>query len=213
MATQGIVTSYFGLIDDKTGQLIKGDDGLSATGIYEVDGHPEATAEGATQIQINSMDTAPTLQYANDKAKRSTHPRSYPTAEFTLLDIGFEAKQKLLGKVTNGKGRFVNGIEDAHVAAIAVTRTLDKRNKIYYAFANGIITEGNKTMGTNNAAETDSNDTMTLTTQDPIVDAQFDGEPYAVYTDLISAFKLDDLFVETFPGYTAATVPPAGGQG
>lgn len=55
MATQGIVTSYFGLIDDATGQLLKGANGLSDTGIYEADGHQDATAEGATQIQIQKL--------------------------------------------------------------------------------------------------------------------------------------------------------------
>ena len=173
----------------------------------------DAAAEGATQIQLQNLDTAPTLQYANDKAKRSTNPRSYPTAEFTLLDIGFEVKQKLLGKTSNGKGRFVSSDLDTHIAAIAVTRTLDKRHKIYYSFANGIMTEGNKTMGTNTNAETDSNDAMTLTTQDPIVNTQFDGEPYAVSSDIISGFNLDDLMTETFPGYTKPTTggtTPAG---
>lgn len=204
MATQGIVTSYFGLIDPATGQLLKGADGLSDTGIYEADGHQDATAEGATQIQISNLGTAPTLQYSNNKAKRTTNSRSYPTAEFTMLDLGFEAKQKLLGKVQTASKGFVDGEKDAHVAVIAVTQTLDKQHNIYYAFANGTMIEGNKTLGTNTNAETDSNDVMTLTTQSPVVDTQFNGEPYQVASDLIDGFTLDALMTETFPGYTKA---------
>lgn len=205
MATQGIVTSYFGLIDDATGQLLKGANGLSDTGIYEADGHQDATAEGATQIQIQNLGTAPTLQYSNNKAKRSTKARSYPTAEFTMLDLGFEAKQKLLGKIQTASKGFVDGENDAHVAAIAVTQTLDKQHKIYYAFANGTMIEGNKTLGTNTNAETDSNDVITLTTMAPVVGTQFGGEPYQVASDLVDGFTLDALMAETFPGYSKTT--------
>ncbi|KAA8372363.1 phage tail protein [Leuconostoc carnosum] len=211
MATQGIVTSYFGIIDNKTGQLVKGTDGLSTDGLYEADGHEEATAEGATQIQIQGLDTAPTPQFSNNKSKRSTQSTPFPTAEFTMLDLSFAAKQKLLGKKLNAKGFFTKGSSDeTHVAAIAVTRTLDKQHLIYYAFANGVLTEGNKTLATNTQTEADSNDVMTLTTFSPIVDEQFDGDAYTTASDLIPTFKFDDLLAETFPGYTKV---PADGQG
>ncbi|MGG0921929.1 phage tail protein [Leuconostoc suionicum] len=205
MATQGIVTSYFGLIDDATGQLLKGANGLSDTGIYEADGHQDATAEGATQIQIGNLGTAPTLQYSNNQAKRSTNSRVYPTAEFTMLDLGFEAKQKLLGKIQTASKGYVDGEKDAHVAAIAVTNTLDKQHFIYYAFANGTLFEGNKTLGTNTNNETDSSDLMTLTTMAPIVKDQFKGEAYQVASDLVDGFTLDALMAETFPGYSKTT--------
>lgn len=90
------------------------------------------------------------------------------------------------------------------MAVIAVTQTLDKQHYIYYAFANGTMIEGNKTLGTNTNADTDSNDVMTLTTQSPVVDTQFKGEPYQVASDLIDGFTLDALMTETFPGYTKA---------
>lgn len=202
MATQGIFTLYLGKLDQNTGQLLKGTEGLSESGIYEADGHQNATAEGATQIQISNLGTAPTLQYSNNKAKRATKTRSYPTAEFTMLDLGFEVKQKILGKVQTTSKGFVDGEKDAHIAAIAVTQTLDKQHYVYYAFANGTMIEGNKTMGTNTNAETDSNDVMTLTTMNPIIDGQFGGEPYQVGSDLIDGFSLDSLMTETFPGYT-----------
>lgn len=204
MATQGIFTLYLGKLDPHTGQLLKGTEGLSDTGIYEADGHQDATAEGATQIQISNLGTAPTLQYANNKAKRTTNSRSYPTAEFTMLDLGFEVKQKILGKVQTASKGFVDGQEDAHIAAIAVTQTLDKQHYVYYAFANGTMTEGNKTLGTNTNSEVDSNDVMTLTTQSPVIDTQFDGKPYQVASDLIEGFSLDTLMAETFPGYAKA---------
>lgn len=205
MATQGIVTLYLGKISNATGQLLKGPDGLSDTGVYEADGHENATAEGATQIQIQGLGTAPTLQYSNDKAKRTTKPHSYPTAEFTMLDLGFEVKQKILGKIQTASKAFVDGEEEAHIAAIAVTRTLDKQHKVYYAFANGTMVEGNKTLGTNTNNETDSNDVMTLTTMDPVVDTQFGGKPYSVSSDLVDGFTLDALMAETFPGYSKTT--------
>ncbi|WP_180676423.1 phage tail protein [Leuconostoc citreum] len=206
MASQGIVGAWFAKADQNSGNVLADTtNGLDETGVYFADGHTNATAEGLTQIQLGNLSGTVTPQFANNKQKRASKGEAYPTAQVTFLDIEFNAQQKLLGMDSDGKGGFTPSSVLKPVYALFKTQTLDKQHDIYYALTNCHVTTGNKTLGTNNQNEVDSNDEMTFNSKSPIKDSMFKGKSYKVYSSIDAKFNFDDMMAEVFPGYKKQT--------
>lgn len=205
MATQGIVGAWFAKADQNTGQIIVGSNGLDTTGVYFADGHTNASAEGLTQVQFANLTGTVTPGYANNKQKRASKGTAYPTAQTTFLDLEFNAQQQMLGMESDGKGGYTPSDVLKPVYALFKTQTLDKQHDIYYALTNCHVTTGNKTLGTNNQNEVDSNDELTFNSKSPIVDGMFKGQAYKVYSTIDQKFSFDDMMTEVFPGYKKPT--------
>lgn len=214
MATQGVVGAWFAKADPTSGQVLKGDSGLDATGVYFADGHNNAAAEGLTQVQFANLSGAVTPGFANNKQKRTSKGTAFPTAQVTFLDLEFNAQQQILGMESDGKGGYTESSITHPIYALFQSQSLDKSFNIYYALTNAHVTAGNKTWGTNNQNEVDSNDELTFNSKSPIVKDMFKGKSFKVWTSSDPKFSFDDMMNEVFPGYTKAdNNATTGGQG
>lgn len=199
----GINHVIFGLLDN-TGAIISDPvKGIGANGILLVDGD----GQGATTANITGLEAAGTIQYANNKAKRTTHGAQAPQVALTMLDMPFDVLQKLKGYVSDGKGGYVlSSGKKPHVAMLICSTGFDGEN-YYDAFANGELVEPGKNHGTNTASEVEYNATLTYQALAPIKDDVFlddrgNQQPYKQYASIDSGFTEAAMLKEVFGGYT-----------
>lgn len=209
MSTQGIIGAWFAKADPLTGKVLTATDGLDTSGVYFADGHTNATAEGLTQVQFASLSGTVTPGFANNKQKRASKGIAYPTAQVTFLDLEFGVQQQILGMESDSKGGYTESDTTHPIYALFKSQSLDKSFDIYYALTNTHVTAGNKTWGTNNQNEVDSNDEMTFNSKSPLIKDMFKGKSFKVYTSSDPKFDVDAMMTEVFPGYIKPTTPVA----
>lgn len=207
-STHGIDWAMFGLIDTTTGKLVAdADKGLSTTGLYQTG----KNVEGTTAINIQNLEAAGTLQYADNKPLRTTHPAQAPTGDFTFLDIDWDVFNKLLGYGTDSAsadGGISLATEKPHFAWLAAS-TDYKGNTIYEAFANATGIDPTHSHQTDDSNEQDVNATLNTTAYAPVGDtfknAQGKNMPYRKWNSAAKNFDYDKMLAEVFPGYTKPT--------
>lgn len=207
MAFVGLFDSFLTLNDNDTNALITGDNGLSSTGVLEVGDKYFGTSEA----NISNIEGALATLSGNDKGQFNYQNPSQPGVAYTVNNLDFEIKQKLLGYVKDGLG-WIKADVKPNVGLVVVTRSLDKKHKIYFAFPKGNLTLTSLGL---------KSDTTTSTT--PVVDAlnftslacdSIKGKNIKTYIDGDEAFTEDAMFKELFPDYKAtsgATAPSNNG--
>ncbi|MBH9986606.1 phage tail protein [Lactobacillus sp. M0390] len=205
MSSHGIKDVTFALLDDE-GKLIKGEDGLSTTGIYLADN----PGEGFTAVNFTGLETEGTPQFANDKIKRTSYGQPEPKVALTALDLDPHVHFKLIGYVSDGKGGYIRHLPKPHVAMLVHSRSLDNTIDIYEGVANCEIVEEASNHSTDNTNETDADTTLSATILTPrdknvFVDPK-DPDTQAVYKYWLSTdtgFDLAAIYREVFGGYSA----------
>ena len=87
-----------------------------------------------------------------------------------------------------------------HVAMLIETETLDRKNSIYFGFANGIMQENAQNIATDtDTAQTRNDDNMTY---NALAAKNFNGEPLKKYYSGASGFEKTNMLKEVFGGYT-----------
>ncbi|WP_311408614.1 phage tail protein [Liquorilactobacillus uvarum] len=198
MALVGLVDSFLTLNDADTNALITGDNGLSTTGVLEIGDKYFGTSEA----NISNFEGSLQTMSGNDKGQFSYQQPSQPAVAYTVNNLDFEIKQKLLGYKKDGLGWIKSDVKPT-VGLVVVTRSLDKQHKIYYAFPKGNMTLTSLAL---------KSDTPTSTT--PITDAlnftslsadSIGGRNVKTYIDGDATFTQDAMFKELFPDYKAAS--------
>lgn len=198
MAIVGLKMVTLALVDAKTQQLIKGaDQGLSESGIIEVD----SSMLGTKTANISNMEGQATKISGNNAVQDVLIAPGSPTVALNFNNLGFEVKQKLLGFVSDKKGGYTMSGDKPHVAMLIESETLDRKNSIYFGFANGIMQENAQNIATDtDTAQTRNDDNMTY---NALAAKNFNGEPLKKYYSGASGFEKANMLKEVFGGYTA----------
>ena len=196
MAIVGLKMVTLALVDAKTQQIIKDDQGLSRTGIVEVG----AEMLGTKTANISNMEGQATKISGNNAVQDVLIAPGSPTVALDFNNLDFEVKQKLLGFKSDGKGGYVMQGDKPHVALLIETETLDRKKSIYFGFANGIMQENAQNIATDtDTAQTRNDDNMTY---NALSAKAFKGEPLKKYYSGATGFQKTDMLKEVFSGYT-----------
>lgn len=204
MAIVGLKMIRLALVDPKTQKLIKGNDGLSAEGVIEID----SKMLGTRTANISNLEGQATKVPGNNSVQDVMIAPGSPTVAFDFNNLDFDIKQKLLGFKPDGKGGYAKDDDKPHVAVLIESETLDRKNSVFFGFANGIMQESTQNIGTDtDTAQTRQNDNMTFSALSAI---SFNGEPFKKYFSGSSTFDKTNMYKEVFGGYalTGAGVSP-----
>ena len=196
MAIVGLKMVTLALVDPKTQQVIKDDQGLSETGVIEVD----SSMLGTKTANISNIDGQATKIPGNNAVQDVLLAPGSPTVALDFNNLDFEIKQKLLGFKSDSKGGYVMQGDKPHVAMLIETETLDRKNSVYFGFANGIMQENAQNIATDtDTAQTRNDDNMTY---NALSAKAFGGEPLKKYYSGANGFQKTDMLKEVFGGYT-----------
>ena len=197
MAIVGLKMVTLALVDPKTQQLIKDEQGLSTKGILEVD----SSMLGTKTANISNMEGQATKISGNNGVQDVLIAPGSPTVALDFNNLDFEVKQKLLGFKSDGKGGYVMQSDKPHVALLIETETLDRKKSIYFGFANGIMQENAQNIATDtDTAQTRNDDNMTY---NALSAKAFGGEPLKKYYSGATSFDEVTMLKEVFGGYAA----------
>ena len=197
MAIVGLKMVTLALVNPKTQQIITGEQGLSTNGILEVD----SSMLGTKTANISNIEGQATKIPGNNAVQDVLIAPGSPTVALDFNNLDFEIKQKLLGFKSDSKGGYVMKGDKPHVALLIETETLDRKNSIYFGFANGIMQENAQNIATDtDTAQTRNDDNMTY---NALSAKAFGGEPLKKYYSGASGFQKTDMLKEVFGGYTA----------
>lgn len=206
MAIVGLKMVTLALVDPKTQQLLKGAQGLSESGIVEVD----SSMLGTKTANISNLEGSATKISGNNAVQDVLIAPGSPTVALDFNNLDFEVKQKVLGFVSDTKGGYTLKGDKPHVAMLIETETLDRKKSIYFGFANGIMQENAQNVATDtDTAQTRNDDNMTY---NALSAKAFNGEPLKKYYSGADGFQEANMLKEVFGGYVAG-VPGVGGVG
>lgn len=196
MAIVGLKMVRLALVDPKTQKLLKGADGLSTDGVIEVD----SSMLGTRTANISSLEGQATKIPGNNEVQDVMIAPGSPTVAFDFNNLEFEIKQKLLGYIPDGKGGYTKGNDKPHVAVLIESETFDRKNSVFFGFANGIMQESTQNIGTDtDTAQTRQTDNMTFSA---LSANAFKGEPIKKYFTGAPSFDKVNMYKEVFGGYT-----------
>lgn len=197
MAIVGLKMVTLALVDDNQ-KLIKGADGLSESGIIEIDDK----MWGSKTANITNLEGSVTKVPGNNKVQDVYIAPGAPQIAFDFNNLDFDVKQKVKGYKSDGKGGYVYQGFKPHVAVLIESQTLDRKHSVFFGFGDGIFQETTQNVGTDtDTAQTRQDDNMTynaLTTQ------AFGDETHKIYYSGTSNFSKENMLKEVFGGYTAA---------
>ena len=206
MAIVGLKMVTLALVDAKTQQLLKGAQGLSESGIIEVD----SSMLGTKTANISNLEGSATKISGNNAVQDVLIAPGSPTVALDFNNLDFEIKQKVLGFVSDEKGGYTLSGDKPHVAMLIETETLDRANSVYFGFANGIMQENAQNVATDtDTAQTRNDDNMTY---NALSAKAFNGEPLKKYFSGASGFQEANMLKEVFGGYVAAPGVPGVGD-
>lgn len=199
MAIVGLKMVKLALVDAKTQQLIKGEQGLSADGVLAVD----SSMLGTKTANISNMEGQATKVNGNNAVQDVMIAPGSPTVALDFNNLDFEVKQKLLGFKSDSKGGYTLQGDKPHVAMLIESETLDRAHSVYFGFGNGIMQETAQNVATDtDTAQTREDDNMTY---NALSAKAFGGEPIKKYYSGASVFEEANMLKEVFGGYTQAT--------
>lgn len=199
----GLKMVRIAMIDPKTQELVSGKDGLSESGIYEVDDKDW----GAKSANITGLTPNETEVWGNNKLQAIV--KSGTTKAQVALEVNkfpMEVQQRLLNRIPDGNGGFKKDPLHKYNFALQVEfESPDEQTTGYFCCANGTISDGT---GMNLQTDTDSpvigGDQLTY----KAYSAQaFDGDTYRFYSDAVDGFDEDKMNEATFGGYKKETAP------
>ena len=197
MAIVGLKMVTLALVDPKTQKILTSDQGLSTNGILEVD----SSMLGTKTANISNMEGQATKISGNNGVQDVLIAPGSPTVALDFNNLDFEVKQKLLGFKSDTKGGYVMQGDKPHVAMLIETETLDRKNSIYFGFANGIMQENAQNIATDtDTAQTRNDDNMTY---NALSAKAFGGEPLKKYYSGADGFQEANMLKEVFGGYTS----------
>ncbi|WP_203628321.1 phage tail protein [Lacticaseibacillus mingshuiensis] len=197
MAIVGLKLVTFALIDPITQQILKGEDGLSEDGLYQVD----TKDMGSKTANITGLVGSSTKRYGNNVAQQVTYGAPAPSIAYDSLNLDFDIKQKIKGFVPDGKGGWTPS-DPAHVAMLIETQSL-AGNSIYFGFGNCTAVESEANIQTNDDNNQIVDDALTISALDTIA---FGHKPFKLYNAADTGFDEPTMLKEVFGGYVA----PAG---
>ncbi|MCS4488377.1 phage tail protein [Streptococcus sciuri] len=203
MAVVGLKMVTLALVDAKTQQIITGAQGLSETGIVNVDN----TMLGTKTANITNLEGSVTKVSGNNQVQDVYVGPGSPQVAFDFNNLDYKVKQKILGR-SLVNGGYVKYGSQPQVAVLIETQTLDRRNSVYFGFGAGIFQETAQNIGTDtDTAQTRNDDSLTYTA---LSTQAFGGEAYKIYYSAHAAFSAAKMWQEVLGGYTETTASNQG---
>lgn len=131
MALVGLNMVSFALVDPVTQQILKGDAGLSADGLYKVD----TKDMGSKTANITGLVGSSTKRYGNNVSQQVVYGAAAPQVAWDGLNLDFDIKQKIKGFVPDSKGGWAPADEPAHIAVLIESGSLSG-GSVYFGFGN-----------------------------------------------------------------------------
>lgn len=202
MANVGLKHTYLAVLD-KDGKILKGEDGLSADGLYT----SNAKDLGTKSANISNIATAGTAVYGDNGQVDTTKSKSFPSVAGVWNNLPFDIKSKVLGRKSDSKGGYVQSMDLPRVALIVESETLDRQNSFFYAFSNGQMIESALNLQTDQNTEQRVDDALTYQS---FGDDRWNGQGIKIFYSGDESFKKEDMLAEVMGGYVATTAPEAG---
>lgn len=195
MAIVGLKMVTLGLVDDNQ-KLIKGAEGLSESGIIEIDD----SMLGTKTANITNLEGSVTKVSGNNKVQDVYTAPGAPQIAFNFNNLLFAIKQKIKGYKSDSKGGYVYQGFKPHVAVLIETETLDRQHSVFFGFGDGVFQEATQNVGTDtDSAQTRQDDNMTY---NALSTKAFKDETHKIYYSGDSDFSEENMLKEVFGGYT-----------
>src|SRR5699024_8925649 len=118
-----------------------------------------------------------------------------PQVAFIFPNLPYEVKQYILGFQDDGNGNYgYTGILP-QIAVIIESRTIDKKNQVYFGFSQGIFTEAQIDISTNTNKDTKNTDALTYVA---LGDQRWDGQAIKKGATVQEAFKYETFEKDVF---------------
>lgn len=192
----GLKLIQFSINDDSRKIIADAVKGLSADGLYTAD----AGVISAKTANITGVEAAPTKIYGNDKAVDLQHSKGDVSVALDFNKLPQDILNKLLGRVSDGKGGYTKG-DKPNVAMLITTTDIDSDNLIYYDFGKGQIVRPSLNNGTNTNTEVRADDALTFSALD--VDEW--GDSIKTWYSGDANFDKAAMLKDVFGGYVAPT--------
>lgn len=197
MALVGLNMVSFALIDPTTQQILKGDAGLSADGLYKVD----TKDMGSKTANITGLVGSSAKKYGNNVAQMVTYGAAAPQIAWDGLNLDFDTKQKIKGFVPDDKGGWTPADEPAHIAVLIESGSLSG-GSVYFGFGNCTAVESEANIQTNDDNKQIIDDTLTISALDTIA---FGHKPFKIYYSKDTSFDEAAMLKDVMGGYVAGT--------
>lgn len=195
MATIGLKNIYAGLLGDD-GNVVKGEDGLSETGVFAIDTEKKNMNLGSTQANITGLAGTVTKIWGNNVPVDSSYGKANPSVAIASNMINPTAKQKMLGRVKQGGG-WIDGDKHVEVALLVESQSPITYQSVYFGFGRGNVTETAQNVQTNNDNETREGDNLTYSALDT---SRWNNNPFKYWFADDKDFDLQGMFDDVFPG-------------
>lgn len=203
MAVVGLTMVRIAMVDENQ-QLIKGKDGLSDSGIYEIDYQDL----GTKTANISNLEGSTEKVWGNNQMQDLMVGAASPQVALDINDLNFVMRQKVLGNLPDGKGGYVYCGKKPRIALSVESRSIQTQKAIFFNFGNGTMTMPNQNVATDTEKQTRENDALTYTA---LSTKAFNDEPIKIYYEGDSDYDKPTMLKETFGGYVETT-PPSGTQ-
>lgn len=197
MAKVGLKMVRLALLDDDGKIIADADKGLSADGVFDV----TDKMLGTKTANMTNVEGSVTKIYGNNHVVDNSVAPGEPQVALDFNDLPFVALQKILGRKSDGKGGYTQGAKP-RVALMIESETINRKNRIFYCFGDGIVQEATVNTQTDTNQEQRSDDTPTYYAN---ACENFNGEPYKVYSDIDPKFDEPNMYKEVFGGYVKTT--------
>lgn len=199
MATIGIKLVTLALID-KNFKIIAGEDGLSENGLYEVTDQEL----GTKTANITGIEGTPTVIYGNNTSVDVSTPSGQTKVAFDFNNLNEIVKQKILGRISDGKGGYLPTTNKPNVAALIKAPVVGTTQMVYYAFANGQMTEESHNLQTSTNAEQRSDDALVY---NALAVPQWNGQSIKFFAEAFNGFDAAAMYKDVFGGVQYGTRP------
>lgn len=207
MAVQGLRTIYVGL-KDASGQTITGADGLSESGVYEIDTVKANGNLGSKTANITNLAGNTTKIAGNNQTVDVEVGDAAPQVAIDSNAVNHTVLQKLLGRQqSQATGAWIQKDGTTESGLIVETQDRVTLKRVWFCFGRGIMTQSSQNVSTNtDTAKTSEDDNLTFTAEGY---KPWNNKAFATYYEEDDNFDISKMFADVFPG---ASYKPEGGK-
>lgn len=199
MAVQGLRTIYVAL-KDASGKTLTGEDGLSESGVYEIDTVKANGNLGSRTANISNMSGTTTKIPGNNQVVDVETGDAAPTVAIDSNAINPTVLQKLLGKEKSASGAWIPKDGTTESALLIETQDRVTLKRVWFAFGRGIMSQASQNIQTNtDTAKTSEDDNITFTAEGYNL---WNNKTFATYYESDESFDIKSMFKEVFPAST-----------
>lgn len=201
MLLHGIKTAWVALKGDDGKSLQTGDDGLSSTGLLELN----HDVLGVASVELKGLDGSKLEKITgNNSVQYSYADPMNPTCSLTVNSLSMDVLAKLVGMKKHGTGWQMEDVKPIG-ALIVKAPSMTTNDYVYFCFPSGNFLMGDKKLDTDtDTKKTPVTDSLSFAAID---DPNINGM-YSIYSTADSGFTSEgDMFKEIFPDYSKGTTP------